>query len=122
MGESDPVALARWLGERLNDFNLAYLHLIRGDVMAELQGDVLTPVRENYRGVLVGNLRYTAAEADAAIAAGQVDAVAFGTAFIANPDLPERIKFGAPLNIPNPSTFYKPGPMGYIDYPFMILH
>jgi 2,4-dienoyl-CoA reductase-like NADH-dependent reductase (Old Yellow Enzyme family) len=37
----------------------------------------------------------------------------------ANPDLPERIKAGAPLNAANPSTFYKPGPAGYIDYPFL---
>ena len=87
--------------------------------MGELQGEVLTPVRERYQGVLVANLRYTAAEATAAIGAGQVDAVAFGTAFIANPDLPARIKVGAPLNAPNPSTFYKGGPVGYTDYPFL---
>ena len=119
MGDSDPVALACWLAERLNECKLAYLHLIRGDVIGELQGDVLTPVRERYRGPLVANLRYTPAEAEAAIASGQVDAVAFGTAFIANPDLPTRIRVGAPLNTPNPSTFYKPGPVGYTDYPFL---
>lgn len=119
MGDSDPVALACWLAERLNAFNLAYLHLIRGDVMGELQGDVLTPVRERYQGVLVANLRYTPVEAETSVALGLVDAVAFGTAFIANPDLPARIKAGAPLNAPNPSTFYKPGPVGYIDYPYM---
>jgi len=119
MGDSEPVALACWLAERLNACHLAYLHLIRGDVMGELQGEVLLPVRERYQGVLVANLRYTAAEATAAIGAGQVDAVAFGTAFIANPDLPERIKMGAPLNAPNPSTFYKGGTVGYTDYPFL---
>ena len=64
MGDSDPVALACWLADRLNDCNLAYLHLIRGDVMGELEGEVLTPVRERYQGVLVANLRYTAAEAE----------------------------------------------------------
>ena len=119
MGDSDPVALASWLGNRLNALNLAYVHLIRGDVMGVLQGDVLTPLRQQYRGTLLANLRYTAAEADEAIAAGQFDAIAFGTAYIANPDLPERIRAGAPLNVPNPSTFYKPGPEGYTDYPYM---
>jgi N-ethylmaleimide reductase len=119
MGDSDPVALACWLANRLNECHLAYLHLIRGDVMGELQGEVLAPVRERYKGVLVANLRYTAAEATAAIGAGQVDAVAFGTAFIANPDLPARIKIGAPLNAPVPSTFFKGGPVGYTDYPFL---
>jgi len=119
MGDSDPVGLARWLADRLSACNLAYVHLIRGDVMGELQGDVLTPFRQHYRGTLIANLRYTGAEAEAAIGAGQCDGVAFGTAFLANPDLPVRIKAGAPLNQPNPSTFYKPGPVGYTDYPFM---
>lgn len=119
MGDSDPVGLACWLAERLNDADLAYVHLIRGDVMGELQGDVLTPFRQRYRGNLIANLRYTAAEAEAAIGAGLCDAVAFGTSFLANPDLPERIRAGAPLNKPDPSTFYKPGPVGYTDYPFM---
>jgi len=119
MGDSDPVGLACWLADTLNGYALAYLHLIRGDVMGVLQGEVLAPVRERYQGVLVANLRYTATEAVAAIAAGQIDAVAFGTSFLANPDLPARIKAGAPLNRPNPSTFYKPGPVGYTDYPFM---
>ena len=62
---------------------------------------------------------YSADEANAAIAAGHVDAVAFGTAFLANPDLPARIKAKAELNSPNPATFYSPGPKGYVDYPAM---
>jgi N-ethylmaleimide reductase len=48
-----------------------------------------------------------------------VDAVAFGTAFLANPDLPERFRRGAPLQAPDPATFYSPGPVGYTDYPFL---
>jgi N-ethylmaleimide reductase len=60
---------------------------------------------------------YTATEAGAAIAAGAADAVAFGTAFLANPDLPERLRRGAPLNQADPATFYSPGPAGYTDYP-----
>ena len=82
------------------------------------QGDVLTPVRECYRGVLIANMGYSVDEAEKAIASGQIDGVAFGTAFLANPDLPARIKAGAPLNPPNPTTFYTPGPVGYTDYPF----
>ncbi|MDR2549213.1 MAG: alkene reductase [Desulfobulbus sp.] len=119
MADSDPIGLACWLAERLSPLNLGYVHLIRGDVLGEVQGDVLTPFRRLYQGVLIANLRYTAAEASAAIEAGRIDAVAFGTAYIANPDLAERIKAKAPLNTPNPSTFYKPGPAGYTDYPFM---
>ncbi len=119
MKDSDPIGLASWLATRLNDFKLAYLHLMRGDFFGQQQGDVVTPVRERYQGVLVANMGYTAEEAEAAIAAGKVDAVAFGTAFLANPDLPARIKAGAPLNQAHPDTFYSPGPAGYIDYPFL---
>lgn len=118
MRDSDPVGLASWLATRLNDFRLAYLHLMRSDFFGEQQGDVLTPVRERYQGVLIANMGYTAEEAEAAIASAKIDAVAFGTAFLANPDLPARIKAGAPLNPPNPATFYTPGPAGYTDYSF----
>jgi N-ethylmaleimide reductase len=117
MLDSDPVGLATWLAQRLNACNLAYLHLMRGDFFGKQQGDVMTPVRAHYKGVLIGNMGYTPAEAEAAVAAGKLDAVAFGTAFLANPDLPARIKAGAPLNAPDPKTFYTPGAAGYTDYP-----
>lgn len=60
---------------------------------------------------------YSADEAANEIAAGNVDAVAFGTPYLANPDLPERFAKGAELHAPNPDTFYSPGPEGYNDYP-----
>lgn len=90
-----------------------------GDFFQQQIGDVLTPIRENYQGVLISNMGYQAEEANAAIAAGAVDAVAFGTSFLANRDLPHRIKTGAPLTAPIPATFHSPGPEGYTDYPFM---
>ena len=117
MVEHDPIGLSTWLAERLNDLPLAYLHVMRGDFAGQQHGDVLTPIRQHYRGVLVANMGYDANEAGAAIAAGTVDAVAFGTAFLANPDLPERFRRGAALNSPDPATFYSPGPAGYTDYP-----
>jgi N-ethylmaleimide reductase len=70
--------------------------------------------------VLVANMGYTPAEANAAIAAGLVDAVAFGRAFIANPDLPHRIAIGGALNEDNPETYYSSGPVGYTDYPALV--
>jgi len=117
MIDSDPVALSTWLAERLNDYNLAYLHVMRGDFFNQQTGDVMTPIREKYNGVLIGNMGYTAEEAAQAIAEGKLDAVAFGGAFLANPDLPARFKIGATLNNPNPATFYTPGAVGYTDYP-----
>jgi N-ethylmaleimide reductase len=117
MKDSDPLAFIGFLAEKLNAFKLAYLHVMRADFFGAQKGDVLTVAREKYKGVIVGNMGYTGDEAEAAIAAGKLDAVAFGTAFLANPDLPQRIKTKAPLNTPDQSTFYTPGPKGYTDYP-----
>jgi N-ethylmaleimide reductase len=79
----------------------------------------MTVAREAYRGVLIGNMGYSADEAAAAIGEGRLDAVAFGTPFLANPDLPKRFREGAELNAPDPATFYTPGPAGYTDYPVL---
>lgn len=117
MRDSDPMGMATWLAQKLNAFSLAYLHVMRADFLGEQHGDVLTAVRAHYRGVLIGNMGYTAAEAEAAIASGKLDAVAFGVPFLANPDLPERFRRGAPLNVANPATFYNGGAEGYTDYP-----
>ncbi len=117
MIDSDPIGLSTWLATKLNDYNLAYLHVMRSDFFQQQTGDLLTPIRANYQGIIIGNMGYTAAEANAAIAAGKIDAVAFGTSFLANPDLPERIKLGAELNQPDPATFYSQGAAGYTDYP-----
>lgn len=119
MIDSNPVGLATWLATNLNRFNLAYLHTMRGDFFSQQQGDVLTPIRAAYQGVIVGNMGYSADEAATAVATGQLDAVAFGSGFLANPDLPARIKAGVAWNKPNPATFYSPGPVGYTDYPTM---
>lgn len=117
MIDSDPIGLSTWLASQLNEFQLAYLHVMRGDLLQQQSGDIMTPIRTHYDGVLVSNMGYTADEASQAIAQGKVDAVAFGTSFLANPDLPARIKTGAPLNQPNPAKFYTPGSEGYTDYP-----
>jgi N-ethylmaleimide reductase len=119
MIDSDPVGLASFLGERLTEFKLAYVHMMRSDFFGVQKGDVLTPMRAAYQGVIISNMGYSAEEAEQAIADGQVDAVAFGTGFLANPDLPERIRKGAAWNPPNPATFYTPGAVGYTDYPVL---
>ncbi|MBP0047516.1 alkene reductase [Marinobacterium sp. AK62] len=117
MKDSDPVGLVTWLSKRLNEYGLAYVHLMRGDFFGEQQADVITPVREHFNGNLILNMGYSGEEANAAIEAGQADAVAFGVPFLANPDLPERLKQGAELNKPDPKTFYTQTEEGYTDYP-----
>jgi N-ethylmaleimide reductase len=119
MSDSDPIGLVTWLGEKLGGYGLAYWHVMRADLLGEQSGDVLSAARAAYRGVLVGNMGYSPQEAADAIAAKKLDAVAFGTPFLANPDLPARVQAGAEFNAPDPATFYTPGAKGYVDYPAM---
>ena len=70
-----------------------------------------------FGGVYIANEGFTRTEAEAVVAAGEADAVAFGKLFIANPDLPRRFGLGAPLSRWNADTFYSDGPAGYTDYP-----
>jgi N-ethylmaleimide reductase len=119
MVDSDPVALTTYVATELSKRGVGYLHLMRADFFGKQHGDVLTPARRAFKGALVANMGYTPDEAESAVAQGLVDAVAFGTAFLANPDLPARIKAKAPLNAPDQSTFYTPGAKGYTDYPAM---
>ncbi|MBJ9976829.1 alkene reductase [Pseudomonas sp. S75] len=80
--------------------------------------DSLGPqIKQAFGGPYIANERFTKASANAALAAGTADAVAFGVPFIANPDLPARLAADAPLNEAHPETFYGKGPVGYIDYP-----
>ena len=115
----DPLALIGFLADQLNAYKLAYLHVMRADFFGLQKADVMAVARDKYKGVLIGNMGYTPKEAEQAIAEGKLDAVAFGTSFLANPDLPARIQAGAALNAPDASTFYTPGAKGYTDYPTM---
>ncbi|MBL9130700.1 MAG: alkene reductase [Verrucomicrobiaceae bacterium] len=117
MLDSDPVAITTYIAQQYSTRGIAYLHVMRSDFFHAQQGDVLTPARQHFQGVLISNMGYTADEAEQAITEGKLDAVAFGSSFLANPDLPARIAAKAPLNAPNPAKFYSPGPEGYTDYP-----
>ncbi|WP_444932794.1 alkene reductase [Microbulbifer sp. JTAC008] len=119
MRDSDPEGHTRWFASKLNEYNLAYWHLMRADFLGEQLGDVLTPARELYQGNLIGNMGYGRDEANTAIGQQQVDAVAFGVPFLANPDLLKRFKADASLNEADPNTFYTGGANGYTDYPTM---
>jgi N-ethylmaleimide reductase len=119
MIDSDPVGVTTYIAQQCSTRGIAYLHMMRADFFQAQQGDVITPARQHFKGTLISNMGYTADEAEQAITEGKLDAVAFGTSFLANPDLPARIAAKAPLNAPNPARFYSPGPEGYTDYPAM---
>src|SRR5690606_34726117 len=74
-------------------------------------------IRQVFRGPLVLNQDFDVAKAEAALTSGAADAISFGRPFLANPDLVERFRRGAPLNAPNRHTFYTAGAAGYTDYP-----
>lgn len=119
MIDSDPVSLTSHVAGELAKRGVAYLHMMRSDFFGIQKGDVMTPARAAFPGVLIGNMGYTPAEAESAVASLSIEAVAFGHHFISNPDLVERVKAGVALVEPDAATFYSPGPKGYVDYPTM---
>jgi N-ethylmaleimide reductase len=117
MIDSDPQALTLYVAQQLNERKIGYLHLMRSDFAGLQKQDVLSPAREGFRGILLGNMGYTPLEGHEAIEKNLIDAVAFGHHFISNPDLVACIEKNLPLMEPDITTYYTPGPKGYIDYP-----
>ena len=112
MGDINPRATFTYLATELGKRKLAFL--LAREYYA---GDRLGPdLKKAFGGVYIANEKYTQAEAEQVILAGEADAVAFGKLFISNPDLPKRFRIGALLSDPNPETFYSHGPEGYVDY------
>jgi N-ethylmaleimide reductase len=121
MSDSDPIATFSYLADELSRLGLNYLHASEGltGPMAPPAGTTLAaPVlRERFKGALILNGGYDAHSANAAIARGAADLIAFGVPFLANPDLPVRYARHVPLNAPDQTTFYGGEAKGYIDYP-----
>jgi N-ethylmaleimide reductase len=106
---------AHYIG-RLNGFDLAYLHVMR-PFANKIADDTVGMARRAYKGKLIACGGYDGASGAALLQSGGADVIAFGSAFIANPDLVERIRTGKALSAPDQSTFYTPGEKGYTDYP-----
>ncbi|MFK3692819.1 alkene reductase [Agrobacterium tumefaciens] len=126
--EADPQPLYNYVVEQLGKRNLAFIHVVEGATGGPRdfkQGDKpfdYAAFKAAYRnaggkGLWIANNGYDRESAIKAVESGKVDAVAFGKAFIANPDLVRRLKDNAPLNEPNQPTFYGGGAEGYTDYP-----
>ena len=119
MKDSNPQAVFNYVTEQLNQFNLAYLHVVEGGIQG---GGVADPfdfdaMRKLCKSPYMANLSYDKARGNAAISSGHADAVAYGVPFIANPDLVERFREDAPLNEADSKSFYGGNEKGYTDYP-----
>ncbi|HDR9881369.1 TPA: alkene reductase [Burkholderia cenocepacia] len=125
MGDATPEATFGYIVKKLNDWSLAYLHLQEPGVIDAVPGENIDPrsdeiilqLRNQYRGVLMLAGGYTSETAEQAIANGRADLIAFGRLFLANPDLPARIKQRLPMNAPDPASFFGGDSRGYTDYP-----
>lgn len=118
MVDSAPESLLEYVLERLDEYDLAYLHLMRADFEQKQQADVIQIALDNYDGNIIGNMAYDFAEANDSVASGQLEAVAFGMLYVANPDLVKRFAEGLPLAEADPNTLYSHDAAGYCDYPF----
>jgi N-ethylmaleimide reductase len=124
-GEPDPMPLYSYAIEQLNPLGLAYLHFIEprssgaGRAEVNWQGvpSAMVLYRPVWKGVLITAGGFTGEAAEAAVAEGHADAIAFGRIFISNPDLPSRLRQGYPLTPYNRATFYGGDVVGYTDYP-----
>ncbi|MCC5612071.1 alkene reductase [Nostoc sp. CHAB 5834] len=129
MQDSNPKDTFSYVIEQLNQFQLAYIHLMEPNEQDLAKSDVINPVistfRPLYQGLIITNGGYDKSQGNQILATGEADLVSFGKLFIANPDLPERFAIDAPLNSPNPATFYGREDQnldkGYTDYPSLEL-
>jgi len=115
MHDSDPLATFSYIAREMGKRGLAFI------CARESLGDqrIGPQLKAAFGGVYIANEKFTRARAQDVLEKGEADAVAFGVLFIANPDLPQRFQENAPLNAPNPQTFYGEGAQGYTDYPFL---
>lgn len=116
-----PEVQAQYLSlvRALSAAGVMYVHLVDHASMGAppVPADFKLGLREAFDGVFILSGGFDRAGAEAALAEGRGDLVAFGRPFLANPDLVARLRRSAALNAPDMATFYTPGPRGYTDYP-----
>ena len=120
MSDSSTRETFGYIVKKLNEYKLAYLHIREPDESDLQHGGEIVPLeyfRKLYPGILMVNGGYDADKGNAVIRDGNADLVAYGVKFIANPDLPERLRNKTALNEPDPATFYGGDEKGYTDYP-----
>lgn len=117
ISDSDPAATFGYVAREMGKRQIAFLFTresVEGD------GRYSPTLKREFGGPVIANEQFTQEQAEQVLAAGDADAVSWGQLFIANPDLPKRFALHAPLNTPNPATFYASGAIGYTDYPALM--
>ena len=119
VSDSNPQPLFDYIVDKLNALKLVFIHVIEGATGGPRDNAPFdyASLRKRFAGAYIANNGYSYDLAGKVLAAGAADLIAFGRPFIANPDLVERLKKGAPLNEPDKATFYGGGAKGYTDYP-----
>jgi len=122
MHDSDKLATFSYVIRKLDAMKVGYLHLTEPNARVLEAGNVqIKNVAQTFRPMmsvpLIINTGFDKTKANAVLAARDADLVAFGVPFLANPDLPERLRRDLPLNKPDPASFYGVGAKGYTDYP-----
>lgn len=123
--DSDPASLFSYAVARLNALRPVYIDLVEGATGGAREFGApfdFQSLRKRFQGTYVANNGYSLELAVETIERGAADLIAFGKAFIANPDLVRRLRNGAPLAVPDKTTFYGGGARGYIDYPALPAH
>ena len=121
ISDSNPQSLYDYIVDQLSALKLVYIHVVEGatggprDIAPFDYGSL----RKRFKGTYIANNGYDFDLANKVLSADEADLIAFGKPFLANPDLVERLKRGAPLNAPDKATFYGGGAKGYTDYPVL---
>jgi N-ethylmaleimide reductase len=121
MSDDNPLETFSVAVAKLNSYGLGYLHVVetaqnsKGSTKEDLA--MSAHLRTLWKGLYVVNGGYDGLRGEEAVQTGHADAVAYGRAFLANPDLPGRLRLGAALNEPDPTTFYGGDAAGYTSYP-----
>ena len=121
-GDSTSESLFTKAAEALDGLHIAFLEMRASRPESTFRPAIrqLVPVIQRaFKAALILNSDYSLDDASQALRLGEADAIAFGRAFLANPDLPSRFVRRAALNVPDAETFYTPGPAGYTDYPVL---
>ncbi len=117
MGDANPEETFAHVVDVLNGHRPGYLHVVEDPIPVDQKADFCRRLRSAWKGIYVANGGYDAERGERAVSEGSADAVAYGRLFLANPDLPTRLRRRRPLNVPDTASFYGGDERGYTDYP-----